>query len=55
MGTGLKLYQEEIKILKAVVDETAFTGLGQLLQRKSTNVSISHPFVTGEEGNISQR
>ena len=48
MSTDLKLYQEEIKLLKAVADEIAFTSLGQSLQRKSTNVQTSHPFVIGQ-------
>ena len=43
--TDLKLYQEEIKQFEVVADARAFTSLGQSLQRKSTNVGTSHPFV----------
>ena len=35
MSTDLKLYQDEIKLLKVVVDEITFTCVGRLLQRKS--------------------
>ena len=35
MSTDLKLYQDEIKLLKVVVDEITFTCVGQLLPRKS--------------------
>lgn len=43
--TDLKLYQEEMKQFEVVADARAFTSLGQSLQRKSTNVGTSHPFV----------